>query len=53
MAQIDWKKVESEVKHLYMLPLCTLMVAQNWTITIDNNKIIINAFVYNASLICS
>ena len=29
MSLIDWKKMEAEVKYLYMLPLYTLLVAQN------------------------
>ena len=29
MSQIDWKKVEAEVKHLYTLPLFTLLVTHN------------------------
>ena len=40
MSQIDWKKVEAEVKHLYMLPLYTLLVTHNFFIMIReiNNK---------------
>ena len=29
MSHIDWKKVEAEAKHLYTLPLYTLLVAHN------------------------
>ena len=28
MSQIDWIKVEAEVKHLYSLPIYALVVAQ-------------------------
>ena len=29
MSQIDWEKVEAEVKYLYTLPIYTLMVTHN------------------------
>ena len=34
MSQIEWKKVEAEVKHLYTLSIYTLLVAHNWQIMI-------------------
>ena len=40
MSHIDWKKVDAEVRHLYALPLYTLLVAHNYQIMIGeiNNK---------------
>ena len=35
MSQIDWKKVEAEVKYLHTLPLYTLLVTHNWQIMIN------------------
>ena len=43
MSQIDWKKVEAEMKYLYELILYTLLVAHNWQIMIgETNKLSIH-----------
>ena len=39
MSHTEWKKEEEEVKYLYTLPLCTLLVTHNWQIIIcEANK---------------
>ena len=48
MSHIEWKKVEAEVKYLYTLPLCTLLVTHNWQI-----KTVVSVVVGRAVMIVS
>ena len=38
MSQIDWKKVEAKVKHLFTLSFYTLLATHNWLIMIGEIK---------------